>query len=80
MALHQSLAAAREVCGADELVVRLAPLPRWLVVSEDDWWKFGAVCGWVLEPEAPLTTSELIAAALWRLTDMGFGALLREGA
>lgn len=49
--VYADLDEAKAAMGEGEVVVRLAPLARWIVVSEGQFEASADTCGWVLEAE-----------------------------
>lgn len=81
--VYAGLDEARSAAGEGEVVARLAPLARWIVVSEGQFETYADFCGWELEAESELrqTPSYVLAAAVQAMFDMGFGPLvMRESA
>lgn len=66
--IFTDLEAAQNAAGHGLVAARLAPLARWIVVSEADFDAYGACCGWTREPEStPPSLSERIAWGVWRV-------------
>lgn len=84
--VYADLDEAKSAMGAGEVVARLAPLARWIVVPEGQFEASADTCGWEMEAQSYVselrqTDSFVLAAAVQAMFDMGFGPLvMRESA
>ena len=76
--VYGDLTTAQAAADRGTVVVKLAPLARWIVVERSEYERWGEACGWELESAGTECRSWMLAQAAACMVGLGFAAVVED--